>query len=308
MMTVAHKVADAVLKKIQRSPFYYKRYNNVLQYYINRTYIRYARECSKRYAATHPANFPPSPLLTEPAVCFRGAIDPQKARAFSEKMTELIDRNDRSIFRDPSIEGMQVVVERPLETLGMGLLDVLRNPGVDAGLKTFFRGEYAVVMAVALRSLPSQKLVSSWLWHSDCYPPHTCKLFLHLTPADAETGATEFMSLADTMAYRGAGYFGFGNERIANIEDFAREKGLPYRPFHNNVEAGDATIFNMNFFHRAVSPRKGFRDVLELFLIPSPIPWEEHLKQHADYVRNPPSGYPKDPNNLQAAAVRSTMM
>ena len=103
------------------------------------------------------------------------------------------------------------------------------------------------------------------------------------------------MSVEDTMAYRKAGYFGLGGQRIKDIEGFAKDHNLPYRPFHIDASPGDATIFNMNFFHRAVSPIEQYRDVVQLFFQPSPIPWDEDYALHGDMLKKPKAGFAKDP-------------
>jgi hypothetical protein len=312
MLTALHSAADAVIKRIHRSPLYYRKYNNTLSFRINKSYIAYARECSVRYAEEHGVpDLPPSPLTEKPAIAFHGVFPAEKARALSAKMGELIERKDACVFFPPHKQGggLMAEIRSPLKILGADALDVLRAPAVHQALLQFFRGNYRVKGAAAWRSFATNVAdCVSWLWHSDTYPPFTCKLFLHLSPANAEKGATEFMNREDTMAYRRAGYFGqFSDERRGDLEVFAKEHGLPYRPIRINVEAGDATLFDQNFFHRAVAPRSGYRDVVQFLLLPSPISWEE------DYSRNPTrlltaeGGFPKDPRHLEGGSASSMM-
>ncbi|MBI1812274.1 hypothetical protein HY285_01190 [Candidatus Peregrinibacteria bacterium] len=311
MITTLHKAADAVLRKLHRSRFYYERWNNTLDLRTNRAYERFARECSETYIRCNGrADFAPSPLATEPAKAFRKALAPEKARDLSAMITSLIESNHESVFRNPNIKKKQIIINHPLQTLGTDYLGILDGSELHDGLLAFFRGYFAIGSVMAFRSLVTDDdNIGSWLWHSDCYPPHTCKLFLHLTPANAELGATEFMSVADTMAYRRAGYFGqYGHERRGDLDAFAGEHGLPYRPFHIDVEPGDVSLFNMNYFHRAVSPRTGFRDVIEIFLFPSPVPWQAHYAKNADYLRDPKHGFSKDPRMMHGAVATSTMM
>lgn len=296
MMKAVHTVADAILKKIRQSSPYYRHYNNNLQWKINRSYALYAKECRAQYAKNHDTNLlGPSPLKKDPAKIYKNAISPDTAKMLSNKITELIEQEHECVFRNAEHPDMQTVIKQPLDNLGEGILDVLHNEEVNKALLSFFKGYYSITAVSVFRSFPTKELINSWLWHSDCFPPHTCKLFVHLTRADAETGATDFMSVEDTMAYRKAGYFGLGGERIKDIEGFAKDHNLPYRPFHIDAAAGDATVFNMNFFHRAVSPVTDFRDVVQLFFQPSPIPWDEDYKIHGDSLRNPERGFAKDP-------------
>jgi hypothetical protein len=295
MIKAVHTVADAILKKIRRSELYYKRYNNNLQWKINHAYVTYAQECRKEYAKNHDTNFGTSPLIKNPASQYKGAMSAETAKMYSEKITALIEQNHECVIQNAEHKDLQTVIQQPLDNLGEGLLDVLRNPEVDKALMTHFKGYYSITAISAFRSFPSEKLVTSWLWHSDCYPTQTCKLFLHLTRADEETGATDFMTVEDTMAYRKAGYFGLGGERIKDVEGFAKDHNIPYRPFHINAAPGDATIFDMNFFHRAVSPVADYRDVVQLFFQPSPIPWEEDYKLNGELLKKPERGFAKDP-------------
>lgn len=307
MLPLLHSAADAIIKRIYRSPLYYGRFNNTLSFHINRAYTRYARECSALYIRKHPGEiFDPSPFTIDAATCLHGVFPADKARASSEKITAMIENKSESVSRITGLENLSIEIRTPLQSLGPDLLDVLRAPPVDRALRAFFQGYWRIETIGTSRSLPSQERTSAWLWHSDSFPPYTCKLFLHLTPANAERGATEFMNLADTMAYRKAGYFGqFRDERYASLEDFARAHSLPYRPYHCDAEPGDATIFNMNFFHRAVAPKTAFRDIVSFYFLPSPIPWEEHFASHKEELisDNKKSGFPKDPR-LEATSTQ----
>lgn len=277
---------------------------------MNRTYLQYGRACSEKYLKEHPGTiFGNPPLIKESAIQIKAALAPEKAKALSAKMTELIENNDPNVWRNPDIAKKQILVQHPLETLGDEYLQILNNPELKKGLTNFFRSHYAVTSVMAMRSLTTnEKDTGSWLWHSDCYPTNTCKLFLHLTRADAETGATLFMSPEDTMAYRDKGYFGqYKHERRGDLDVFAKEKGLPYNAFFIAAEPGDATVFNMNYLHRAVSPRAALRDVIELFLMPSPIPWEQHYALNKEYLREPQYGFPKYPSQLKTGETVQMM-
>lgn len=299
MITALHTFADSVLKRIRRSPLYYQRYNNTLDLQTNLAYTRYTRECAAHYEQTRgPLNLPPSPVHENAAMLLRSVFPREKTLQYSARITELVTRNDPAVLRPKGEEHLSLRIKEPLRTLDTGLLDVLRSPEVHRALLQFFRGHYRIAWVVCYRSLPTQHVSSSWLWHSDSFPPHTCKMFLHLTSATAETGAMELMNRADTMAYRRAGYFGQHlGERFADLQEFAKHHNLPYRPFHFEANPGDATIFDMNFFHRAVPPRKDFRDVIQFFFLPNTIPWEEQLTRDGiDSVGGlAGGGFPKDP-------------
>lgn len=281
MVMILNKVADAVLKTIRRQPLYYQRYNNTLPLSINRRYVRYAKECADIYAIKHgPVTLPESDVQTQAATVVQGAFSREKATGYSQLLTKMIEEKHPNINHPKDYSDLQIRLRKPVEIYGKEIFDVFKHPEVHKVFLGFFRGDYRIEWLASWRTIPSDRKASSWLWHSDSYPPFTCKLFLHLTPVDGQTGATEFFSKEDTMAYRRAGYFGqYLDERYADLEEFAKANHLPYRPFHRDANPGDATIFNMNCFHRAVAPRAGFRDIIQFFLVPNPIPWDEQLQK-----------------------------
>lgn len=244
-------------------------------------------------------------------MCLRNVYPTEKAHAASVQITELIRNKDPRAVYPKKFGDLQVRIEPPLQTIGTDLLEVFHTEAVHQAMLSFFQGHYRILWVSIYRTIPAERVASSWLWHCDGYPPRTCKLFLHLTPATADTGATEFMNLEDTMAYRRAGYFGQHlGERSADLQSFAQAHNLPYRPFHFDVAPGDATVFDMNFFHRAISPRQEFRDVVQFYLLPNPISWDEQLKKDGlQRLAHVGSGYPKDPRpSAHAATVTDTMM
>jgi len=309
MLPVLHASADALLKRIRRTSFYYQRWNNTLAFSINNAYGRYARECAARYAAEHGTmDLPPSPLQEKGAAYFPRIFPADKARAYSQTITELLERND-SVVERPKESDLAARIRAPLRTLGTDILDAVRAPAIHDALLRFFRGHYRIEWITCFRTFPAKRVAGSWLWHSDSFPPHTCKLFLHLTPANVETGATEFMTLADTMAYRRAGYFGqFKDERFANLEEFAAAHHLPYRPFHFDAEPGDGTLFDMNFFHRAVRPEHAFRDVIQFYFLPSPIPWEQQYERDVEKLMAVTGNFPKNPRPGASVTASSQSM
>lgn len=298
MMSTLHKAADSLLLKIRRHPLYYKKYNNTLAWKINRSYEKYTQECIEKYAKEHgPVELSDSPLVTDGVLLVKNAMDAERAKGYSEKFSKLIEEKSEWIAQPKDYADLQIRLLEPLRALDAGLMDVFKTPAVHEALLAFFRGHYRIEWVNTFRSIPSDRKASSWLWHSDSFPPHTCKLFLHLTDATAETGATDFMSLEDTHAFRKAGYYGqYLAERYDGLEEFAQEKGLNYRPIHFDAVPGDATIFDMNFFHRAVSPRVRYRDVAQFYLVPNNISWDEQFaKDGVDGMRAPHKGYLKDP-------------
>ncbi len=292
---------DPLLKKIVRSSLYTNRYSNSLDIRLNETYLRYQRFCSAQYVARHGVqDFGESRIRTHSAQIFSGVVAAEKARQYSEQISYFIEHNQELVKIDDKHSSLLKTIKHPLRTMGTDYLEIFHNPELHNALVTFFGGDYRLEWVSAFRTLPSTHVVSSWNWHTDANPPYTCKVFLHLTSATADTGATDFMTPEDTALYRRAGYFGdhYGSERMGDkeIREFAQKHGLPYRPFHFDVSAGDASLFNQNFLHRAVAPRVGYRDVFEFFLLPNPVPWHEQLaKDGIDSAQIRLPLYPKNP-------------
>ena len=279
---------------------------------MNRTYEAYTQECMAHYASLHgDTEFDPSPIFSEGGQLVQGALSSEVANAHVDKITHLIESNDSCVDRKDA-SGLSIGIKEPLVSLGANILDCLRSPSINTALLNFFHSNYRVEWATCYRSVPSQEIAGSWYWHSDSYPPHTLKMFLHLTPATAETGATEIMNREDTLAYRKAGYFGQQmDERLADLTDFAKKHNIPYRPHHFDAAAGDVTLLNSNFFHRAVAPRTNHRDIISFFLVPNILTWEEQIeKDGISSTIIPKGGVPKNPHpqkKEQETLVGSTM-
>lgn len=290
---------DPILKKIRRSGFYYRRYNNTLGFQLNERYMRFAKECAREYARQHgEQHFETSPVMIQCAQVVKGILPKEKAQQYSAKITQLIETNHPCAEKLPGLESLMRRINEPLKNLDSDFLNVFRTPQLHNALLNFFKGNYRIEWISAFRSFPSEQKMSAWTWHSDSFPPKTCKLFIHLTPVNTEMGATEFLSPEDTTAFRDAGYFGqYKHDRLAELDGFAKEHNLPYRPLHYDADAGDGSLFNMNFFHRAKAPKNGFRDVIEFFFLPNPIPWDEQLEKDGWDKLNVDDHryYPKDP-------------
>lgn len=273
---------NPILKRIQRSSLYYGHYNNTLEFPINFAYSRYVKECAKAYAKKNGSQtFAPSPVMTECAQVVKGIMDKKQAAAYSETITKFIKDGHPCITQLPGYEGLMQRIDNPLEHLGEEILDIFKTPQLHEAIVNFFHGDYRIEWVSGMRTTPSDKKIAAWKWHSDSFPHHTCKLFLHLTPVSGDSGATQFLSPKDTFAYRKAGYFGqYKEDRLEDLTEFAKQHNLPHRPYHLDADAGDGSLFNMNFFHRAIAPVHGYRDVIEFYLLPNPIPWDEQLKQN----------------------------
>lgn len=296
MLTALRRTVGKMIHKTYYWPYYYKKYNNVLGPKVNGIYRRFGDACRANYAQVTGTRLRPedSTIFQRGSVLIKGVVPTAKAEELSRDITRRIDQDDQ-VTKGPFAH-QQIKVNRPISTLGDVVLECLRNSEADKELRNFFGGYYRLVYAESYRSLPTNKPEASWLWHSDSYPVDTCKVMLFLTDAGKDQGATQFMSRDDTMRYRGAGYFGtVMKDRLADLEPYAKEHGLPYRPFVHEAKAGDVMLFENNGLHRAVPPKSGFRDVVVFALLPSMKPWDEQLKLDGLDQIEASTHFPKDP-------------
>lgn len=290
------KTVDTVFRKIRRSTPYVERYNNTLGFFLNERYLRYARECRIAYAARNgKQDFKKSDIHTKSVQCVKNILPADKAKRYSDRFTELI-ASENIVDAGGGTANLLRKISEPIKNLDHDFLNIFHTPQLHQALLAFFHSDYRIQWLSAFRTLPSADIAPTWKWHSDSFPPNTCKLFLHLTPVTAESGATNFLTPEDTKAYRRAGYIGQSREeRLADFTDFAKEHNLPHRPYNVDVEAGDGSIFNMNYFHRAVAPKHDYRDVIEFFLFPNPIPWDEQIAKDGVESLECHGDFPKDP-------------
>lgn len=309
MLSLIRRPLDRLAARARYWPIFYRKYNNVLGYTLNERFGRYARSCQAHYRRVTGEQLHPerSELRKEGTFLVRGVLPRQEALAISDEFSQRIEQ-DKGIIHGKN-DYLQMGIANPVSTLNEQPLAVFRNPAVDAELRQYFGGYYRIMFTNSYRSFPTDKTEESWLWHTDSYPIYTCKLFLFCTDAGKDQGATQFMSRADTMLYRKAGYFGnITKDRLADLEAFAKEHNLPYRPFQHEAQAGDVMLFENNGLHRAVPPKAGFRDIIAFGLLPSMRPWNEQLALDCIEKIERSTHFPKDPAQEDAPPTQGGMM
>ncbi len=309
MLSLIQKPLDRLAERARYWPIFYRKYNNVLGYTLNERFGSYARKCQAAYRQKTGEQLDPhaSELRKEGTMLVRNAFSREDALAISDEFSRRAQQDDGVIHGKN--DALQVGLAKPVSTLNLKPLDVFKNPDVDRELRQYFGGYYRIMFTNSYRSFPTDKIEESWLWHTDSYPIYTCKLFLFCTDAGKDQGATQFMSREDTMQYRAAGYFGnITKDRLSDLEPFAKEHGLPYRPFQHEAAAGDVMLFENNGLHRAVPPKAGFRDVIAFGLLPSMRPWDEQLKLDGIEKIEKATHFPKDPNKEDSPTAAGGMM
>lgn len=307
MLTAVRRRLGSLINRSGYWPIFYRRYNNVLGPRLNETYRRFGNQCRAHYRRMTGESLDPrqSAIFQTGSILMRDVLPSAKADAMSSDITRRIEQDDE-VTKGP-MSYLQIKVNRPISRYGEDALATLRNPEVDRELMKFFGGWYRLVYAESYRSFPTDKPQASWLWHSDSYPVETCKVMIFLTDAGKDQGATQFMTREDTMAYRKAGYFGtISKDRRADLDVFAQEHGLPFRPFFHDAKRGDVMLFENNCLHRGVPPVSGWRDVVVFALLPSMRPWEEQLTIDGLDLIESSTHFPKDPAGN--AAMGGAMM
>src|SRR6185312_1060967 len=93
-----------------------------------------------------------------------------------------------------------------------------------------------------------------------------------------------------------AGYFGVtSTERTVDLASLAARERVPYRPISFALAAGDAVVFNTNTLHRGGLVTRGYRDVISMVILPSRVPWRQHLDRHGTERLHDAGGFPTDP-------------
>ena len=104
---------------------------------------------------------------------------------------------------------------------------------------------------------------------------------LYLTPSGDDSGATDFIPIEDTRRIAKAGYaFVNMDERVIDLDDETRGGGAQPEIVRPRLAAGDAAMFGATrVLHRGIQPRRGFRDVFLMVLLPSTVPWQVELAE-----------------------------
>jgi hypothetical protein len=267
-------------------------YGNTLNPFLNRRYRRYAEECRATYLQSGGSviNSSAASLRLRRVCKVTGVLPKETAVRFSARFTRMIEPEPGA----HSLKGLNYVYvcPRPLDTFGADLLSIFSGD-LDRELIGYFGGYYRIEWLDCYRSLPTDQPQASWLWHVDNVPVECMKVILYLTRADAETGATQFLSLEDTQRQHSQGYFGiYGDERKAE---------LPGTPQSFNMDPGDALCIDNNLLHRAVPPKFSYRDVVTFLILPNRCPWREQLERDGqDTLQKDPGGFPSHPEVVVA--------
>jgi len=260
-------------------------YDNTLPYPVNRRYVRHARRCRASSNTSWP-------LRNAGPIHLANVLDLASAQRCSAAIAAAID--DGRLSRSQSLPFL-VVVPRPLDLFGDGILDVFDGP-LGARLRDLYGCEFRIEWLDCYRTYEGAR-DASWAWHIDNVPPFFVKVLLYLTDSDSQSGTTEFVSAEETRLFKRAGYFGVtADERRADLNDIARRSGFVHRPMSFEMRAGDALLFNNNNLHRGGGVVRGYRDVMSFAILPARQPWRDELRRAVLDAVQTSGGFPINPS------------
>src|SRR3989344_1193172 len=146
-------------------------------------------------------------------------------------------------------------------------------------VENYYGSFFKVYWVQVYRTLPTDKDAdASFLWHVDNCPPQVVKLMVYLTDTQENTGAFRLKPRPLSAQLLDQGFFDRSkNDRFAHVLNDASTTKVFEGP------KGTSILFlNWACVHRAKHPEIRHRDVAVFFLIPSLVPWDQHLKENME--------------------------
>jgi hypothetical protein len=146
-------------------------------------------------------------------------------------------------------------------------------------VENYYGSFFKIYWVQAYRTLPTDKDAdASFLWHVDNCPPQVVKLMVYLTDTQENTGAFRLKPRPLSTQMLSRGFFDRSkNDRFAHILNDANTTKIFEGP------KGTSILFlNWACVHRAKHPEIKHRDVAVFFLVPSLVPWDQHLKENME--------------------------
>lgn len=179
------------------------------------------------------------------------------------------------------------------------VLPQLLTPAIVAAVRSQLESEFMVYWWSAARTLPRTPSTRSMLWHCDTGPSRHLKLLVYLEDAAASGGNTHFIMRSASDRLLDSGYtFGRTSRRRHDLGPLARRLGFDDRIVEFPIRAGQGVLFEpTRTLHRGVVPSLGFRHVVTLCLLPSPVPWQAVLAE-AGLPGEPEKIWPSGPDPI----------
>ena len=159
----------------------------------------------------------------------------------------------------------------------VSLMAKIFTGAVDRRISGYFGSEYLPLWCRFFRNDPAGDRNISFSWHCDGGPTKHLKLLLYLNASQEHGGNTQFLDRPTTDAFKGIGYvFCDINHRLDDLSALAERHGIPYAPMEAPVRTGEAILFEpANVLHKGVWPTRGSRYLLQICIVPSPMPWRD---------------------------------
>lgn len=160
------------------------------------------------------------------------------------------------------------------------LEQVFRGP-VDALIADFFGSEYVPYWAAYQVASPNVSTKRAFCWHCDKGPSKWLKILLYFTDSDVTGGNTLLLDRKESERVAQTGYtFGPLKERVEDLTPIAARHGFEIHPRQFSIRAGQGILFEpAQLLHRGLSPSKAPRKIMQILILPSPLPWREALEK-----------------------------
>jgi hypothetical protein len=236
--------------------------------------------CQKIYRESKGA--PPadgdSTLATRGVVDLPKRISGDLAKKLSGLATEMLgmmQQKPGAAASAPDEANTAVEIPNHMASLFIDLLPLIFAPNVERVLESYFRSYFRLDHCTLYRTHPVSVSQGSFLWHRDLAPMGQVHIMLYLTDAGEESGSTEFLDLADTRRMAESGYaFADIDHRLDDLGPLLKPGDPPLDIIRPRPAAGGGIMFAASrCLHRGRVPKRAFRDVFLLVLLPSTIPW-----------------------------------
>lgn len=159
----------------------------------------------------------------------------------------------------------------------VNLMGKIFSGEVDRRVSGYFGSEYLPLWCRFYRNDPNGNAGVSFNWHCDGGPTKHLKILLYLNASDECGGNTQFLDRNTTDAFKRIGYvFCDINHRLNDLSSLADEHNIPYAPFESEIRTGEAIIFEpANILHKGLWPTRAPRYLLQICIVPSPVPWRQ---------------------------------
>ena len=185
------------------------------------------------------------------------------------------------------------------------ILEKVFQGTVDALITDFFGSEYVPYWAAYQVATPDVSAKRAFCWHCDKGPSKWLKILLYFTNSDDTGGNTILLNRQESEYIARTGYtFGPLKERVEDLAPIARRHGFEIHPLQFSIRAGQGVLFEpAQLMHRGLPPSKAPRKIMQILILPSPLPWRKALEKlrAADLPARRDLAFPTSARELEEA-------